>query len=199
MAGNFAPHSTIAAFAALVAAVTTFSATEADAGGDKSYVSVALTRTEMESQEDSAKGKDAITIINFTGAWVQAGGLSLGLKYFNFNENGDSFADGGVTTSGYGPMVGYYHASGFFANLSYLYKPAKKFVDRNSHVEFGGGDGYILDVGKVFEMGAWGAALQLTYSKITYKDMNDGTTSTPLKGTWYDGSTFPYIALFVYI
>ena len=166
--------------------------------GDRSYVSVAVTRADDESQADDTKARDEKTLIDVSGAWVQPGGLSLGLKYFNYNENGDQVVEGGTNTSGYGPMIGFYHVSGAFLNLAYLYKPTKKYNDDGTHVEFNGGAGYVVDLGKVFEMGAWGVGLQVTYSKVTYKNMNTGTDEK-LSGTWCDTSTYPYLSLFVYL
>ncbi len=173
------------------------------AGGGKSYVSLALTRVVDESQADTAKAKNEVFILNLTGAWVQASGLSLGLKYFDFTQNGQILSSAsGTVIQGFGPLIGYYHPSGFFGNFSYLYKPTKKVNDaaRAEAETLKDGDGYVIDLGKAFELGGFGVAVQVSYSKVTYKkaEIRGLINEVDLDGNWYDSSTYPYIAGLIY-
>lgn len=165
-----------------------FAAAPAEASGDKSYIAVAATRTVDESKADTAEGLDEVLIVNATAAWVMPPGFSLGLKYFNFDRNE-------VTTTGYGPLIGFYHQSGFFVNAAYLYKPVKKFDKQNDdgYLEFKEGDGTVVDLGKVFEFGAWGAGVQVTYHKVNYKKATQRDATVKLTGSWWDSGTYPYL------
>jgi hypothetical protein len=174
-------------------------APHARAEGDHSYLSIALTQTEDRSQADSVKGKDLVTIINVTGAYVQSPGLTLGLKYFNYNQNGRTTESTGTVISGYGPLVGFYHQSGIYANASYLLFPTKVYDGDKGKAEYSGGNGYVIDLGKAFEFSGWGAGLQVSYSKVTYKKYKArGQATDDLEGQWNDESIYPYLSAFVF-
>lgn len=169
------------------------------AGGDKSYVSAALTKTQDVSRADSSKGEDVVTIMNISAAFAMGSGFALGLKYFDYSQDGKFLEDENLVIAGYGPMVGYMHASGIYANLAYLISPTKSYKHDRSKTKYEGGNGYVLDVGKMWEFGSsFGAGVALSQSKVTYKEATTDGTETDLDGEWSDSSFYPYLSFFVF-
>lgn len=178
------------------------SGARAERGGG-SYLSLALTRTLEESRADTEKGKNEILILNATAAWMHTSGFVLGAKYFDYAQNGQILSTtSGTVISAYGLLGGYYHASGVFGHAAYLYKPTKRINDaeRNDASVLKGGDGYVFDLGKVFEFGGWGVGLQMTYAKVSYKkaEIVGLSDEQSLTGTWTDELTYPFLAGFIF-
>lgn len=183
----------------LILLAAALSSTPALAAGARSYVSLALTRTEDFSRADANKAKREVTILDVSAAYTMDTGLGLGVKYYNYAANSDADAETGTVISGLGPMVGYLHGSGFFATGTYLFGPTKTVDAGNATATYKDGDGYVIDVGKVFEFGAWGAALQITHSKVTYKEVKTEDGEEKLEGDWHDAATYPLIGVFVFL
>jgi len=164
-------------------------------------VSVSYTRTEDTWKADDTEATREVQIIGATAGYVQTPGVTLGGKYFQYTHNGDVTASGeeGITASGWGPLVGFYHQSGIFLNAAYLVQPEKVYDDNNGSARFYGGSGMTVDVGKAFELGGFGLGLQMTYSKIEYEKMKaDGLDEQKLDGEWSDESVYPHLAFFAY-
>jgi hypothetical protein len=176
-------------------------APSARADGDKSYGALAITKTDEASQTDQGKAEHAITVIDL-GVGINAGsGLIIGGRYFDYSLDDKLLSDTGSTITGYGPMVGYLHDKTLlFANAAYLLGPTKDIKSGAGTTTFSGGSGYLITVGKAFEINkSFGMALQVTQSQVSYKSVKDvNGTSTSLVGTWQDTSLLPYLAACVF-
>jgi hypothetical protein len=177
-------------------------AAPAVAAGDRSFVSVAASKVTDDSKVDGIDGKFDVTILNLSAAFGVGSGVVLGAKYFDYQVNGDVGQGDGTTISGYGPMAGYLHdGTGLFVNAAYLLFPTKAGSDQNGDkATFSGGNGYVIDVGKMFEVGKqFGVAVQLSQSNVTYKKLTDADGKTAdLSGVWSDASLYPYISAMVF-
>ena len=169
------------------------------AGGDKSHVSVAIAKTEDKSVAQDQKSEDLVTILNISGGFSLGSGLIGGLKYFSYSQDSKVLDNVDLEISGFGPMIGYMHANGLYANFAYLYAPTKEFTADSSEVTYQGGDGYVIDFGKVWDLSSsLGIGLAMTQSKISYTEANIAAEKTNLKDEWSDTSLYPYLSIFVF-
>lgn len=192
--------SRILSFAVAIAlpALASLSGTTAFAKGDKSFVSAAITKTEDESVADDSRGKDAVTILNLGAAISVGSGVAVGLKYFDYSQDGKFLDDENLVISGYGPMVGYMHDSGLYINAAYLFSASKTYKSGGSKSTFKG-TGYVIDAGKIWDVGSsFGVGIAVSQSKITYKSATIAGHEGDLHGEWSDSSFYPYLSLFLF-
>ncbi len=179
--------------------VLALASTSALAAGPRSYVSLALTRTEDFARAGEDKAKREVTILDVAAAYTMATGVGLGAKYYNYSLSGDTGEESGTVISGLGPMVSYLHGSGFFGTGTYLFEPTKAVDAGNDVATYKDGYGYVIDAGKIFEFGAWGVALQITHAKVTYTKVKTEDDEEKLEGDWNDAATYPLIGVFVFL
>ncbi len=172
----------------------------AQAAGDKSFVSAALTKTEDHGVAAGSKSNDDVTIINVTGAFGMGSGFVLGAKYFNYSQDDAFLENANTVISGWGPLVGYYHQSGLFVNLAFLVQPTKEYKTSAGKVTYDGGNGYVIEAGKAFELSSnVGVGVEVAQSHVTYtKSHGSGASSNLTGGEWSDSSFYPYLTLFYF-
>jgi hypothetical protein len=180
-------------------------APSARASDPKSYLELALTKTDEAAQSDQGKAEHAVTVFDISGGFSAGDGLILGGKYFNYgiDDKLDGALNGEATTTikGWGPMIGYMHPTLAYITATYLYQPEKDVkAESGSTVVYNGGSGYAIALGKAFEVGkSVGLALQLEQAHVDYKTVTDPNgNQRSLTGTWYDQMLHPYVGVFVF-
>lgn len=169
------------------------------AASASNFVSLALTRTEDHSVSEGHKGADDVTIINATLGFDINSGLVLGGKYFDYSQDNEFLNDTNLVISGWGPLIGYYHSSGFFGSATYLVQPEKNYKTSLGREKFYGGNGYVLEAGKSFPVSSsFAVGLQISQSHIEYKKVKSSGDESNLDREWSDSSLYPYLTLFVY-
>lgn len=177
--------------------VLLFGETAMARGGDQSYVSLALTRTEDVAISDGDKSEDVVTILNLSVGVGVGSGLAVGAKYFSYSEDYDS--DLTVEIKGYGPMIGYLHQSGFYANYAYLLWPEKVYDVDDDAATYKGGTGHVIDLGKVWDVGSsFGIGIGVSKSDVGYEEVESNGDEADLDGTWSDASLYPYVSFFAF-
>jgi hypothetical protein len=170
------------------------------ASNEQNFVSLALTRTEDRSVTEGEKGADDVTVINATLGFGMGSGLVLGGKYFDYSQDNEFLDDSNTSISGWGPLVGYYHQSGFFGSATYLVQPTKDYKTASGGKgSFYGGHGYVVEAGKSFPIsGSFAAGVQVTQSHVEYQKVKGDGGEDDLEKEWSDTSLYPYLTLFVY-
>ncbi len=169
------------------------------AASDQSFVALALTRTEDHAVAEGDESSDEVTIINATLGFGMGSGLVLGAKYYDYSNDSEFLTDDSTVIQGFGPLIGYYHQSGFFGAASYLYKPTKTYKTDNGNVRYEGGSGYVLEAGKSFPVSSsFAFAVELVQAKTSYEKVKGAGADDDLDKEWSDTSLYPYVALFVY-
>lgn len=169
------------------------------AGADKSFLSAAITKTEDVGRTNSSKSEDLVTILNLSVGFAVGSGVTLGLKYLDYSQDDKLLEDENLVISGYGPMVGYMHANGFYGQFSYLMSTAKTYRHNGDKTTYEGKSGYVLDVGKVWDVGSsFGIGVALAKTQATYDEASESGEATDLSGEWSDSSLYPYLSLFLF-
>lgn len=163
-----------------------------------SFVALAATRTTNTTKQNKNEYTAETQIIGAAAAYGISSGAGIGAKYFQYTESSDLSADYSVETTGYGPMVSFVHDSGVFGAFTFLLQPEKKFKLASAEVTHFGGQGYIVDIGKVFLLGDWGVGFQLSQSSVTFSKQKLTGTETDLDGNYTDTSLCPLLNVFVF-
>ena len=156
-----------------------------------------------EFKEGSSRLHATSLMTVLSAGFAQNPGWFLGIRYFQFHrDDKDERANSsGFIIKSLGPMLGFFHDSGFFGNLTYLLAPTKEqdvaSGGGTASGEFKGGAGYIVDVGKIWMLGSSiGASLGMSYTKIDYKTLETPSAGeTSLNGTWYDKFIYPQLGI----
>jgi hypothetical protein len=166
---------TAVGFKVILAGTLWSGGTVAALAADASFVSLAVTQTEDKITTEGDEGTDQVTILNLSVGVGVGSGLVLGARYFDFSQDNEFLDSDKVVTSGWGPMIGYLHET------------------------FQGGNGYVIDLGKVWKVGnQFGVGLQLSKSHVGYEEVKSNDGKEDLNGDWSDESLYPYLSLFVF-
>jgi hypothetical protein len=183
----------------VAASLSLASARALAAGAGASFASAAVTRTSDVAHVDGDKYERDITILNISAAYGMGSGFVVGAKYWDYSADDDLLSDDNLTLNGYGPMVGFMHQSGFYANVAYLLFPEKAYKAQGVTTKLHGGNGYVVDVGHVWDVGSsFGVGLAVSQSHVAYEKETTAGTEESLSGTWSDDSLYPYASLFIY-
>lgn len=167
----------------------------------KVMVNGSLTQVSEESRRGSVKFGFNTTIFSGSLGLIGEAGFMGGVKYWSYEKKGGFSSDTRESVQTWGPMLGFLHKeSGVYALGTWFPGPEKMIRDDTQKTTYSGGDGYLIELGKVWHFNQSAAGgLQISSSQVTYKkSKNSSGTTSDLNGTYSDGFLYPMLALFLF-
>jgi len=167
----------------------------------KIMFNAAVTQVSDESKRDTSRVNFNSTIYSAAIGLHGEQGLVGGLKYWSYDKKGTTAVSSRETIQTWGPLIGFIHKdTGVYLLGTWFIGPEKVAQDDVVKTTYSGGDGYLVEFGKMFHFNPSAAGgLQLAHSKVTYKDFKtEGGLSGSLNGNYEDSTLYPYISLFLF-